>query len=97
MAYFQANNYVVENAADVITFKGAVQRSVSQACFLVFCTFIGLGSLALVLQISFPVIGQYWSVRTSPRIRVTCASRTRRRPRCALARRTPIYTDGRRR
>mmetsp|Transcript_204 Transcript_204/g.493 ORF Transcript_204/g.493 Transcript_204/m.493 type:complete len:277 (+) Transcript_204:271-1101(+) len=62
MAYMKANNYEVVDAGETITFQGVVQRSVSQACFLVFCSFVGLASLALVLQIQFntlelPVIG----------------------------------------
>lgn len=62
MAYMKANNYEVVDAGETITFNGVVQRSVSQACFLVFCSFIGLASLALVLSIQFntlelPVIG----------------------------------------
>lgn len=35
-------------------------RSKSQAFFLVFCTFMGLISLALVLSIQFQDIGQNW-------------------------------------
>ncbi|KAI2492973.1 Pfam:DUF3529 [Fragilaria crotonensis] len=63
MAYMKANNYEVVNAADTITFRGLVKRSTSQAFFLVFCTALGLASLALVLQIQFqdlvlPGIGQ---------------------------------------
>eukprot|EP00568_Trieres_chinensis_P004025 CAMPEP_0183291130 /NCGR_PEP_ID=MMETSP0160_2-20130417/655_1 /TAXON_ID=2839 ORGANISM="Odontella Sinensis, Strain Grunow 1884" /NCGR_SAMPLE_ID=MMETSP0160_2 /ASSEMBLY_ACC=CAM_ASM_000250 /LENGTH=281 /DNA_ID=CAMNT_0025451889 /DNA_START=90 /DNA_END=935 /DNA_ORIENTATION=+ len=62
MAYMKANNYEVAEAGETITFQGLVQRSVSQACFLVFCTALGMASLALVLQIQFqdltlPVIG----------------------------------------
>lgn len=63
MAYMKANNYDVVEAGETITFRGIVQRSVSQAFFLVFCTAIGMLSLALVLQIQFqnlelPGIGQ---------------------------------------
>jgi len=63
MAYMKANNYEVVDAGETITFKGIVQRSISQACFLVFCSFVGLASLALVLQIQFntlvlPLIGE---------------------------------------
>jgi len=63
MAYMKANNYEVSDAGETIIFKGIVQRSVSQACFLVFCSFVGLASLALVLSIQFnslvlPVIGE---------------------------------------
>lgn len=53
MAYMKANNYEVVEAGETITFKGIVQRSISQACFLVFCSFVGLASLALVLGIQF--------------------------------------------
>jgi len=53
MAYMKANNYEVADAGEVITFKGVVARSASQAFFLTFCTAIGLSSLALVLQIQF--------------------------------------------
>ena len=60
MAYFQASNYEVADAADVITFRGAVERSKSQAFFLSFCVALGLASLALVLQIQIPFIGAYW-------------------------------------
>lgn len=35
-------------------------KSKSQAFFLVFCTFLGLCSLALVLSIQFQDIGQNW-------------------------------------
>jgi Cofactor assembly of complex C subunit B len=39
--------------SSTITFRGVVPRSLSQAFFLVFCTALGLLSLALVLQIQF--------------------------------------------
>ncbi|CAJ1930623.1 unnamed protein product [Cylindrotheca closterium] len=63
MAYMKANNYEVVEAGETITFRGLVQRSTSQAFFLVFCTAIAFASLALVLQIQFqdlelPVIGK---------------------------------------
>jgi hypothetical protein len=59
----KANNYEVVNAGETITFRGLVARSTSQAFFLVFCTALGMASLALVLQIQFhdlvlPGIGQ---------------------------------------
>ena len=59
MAYMKANNYEVVDAGETITFKGIVQRSISQACFLVFCSFVGLASLALVLQIQFNTLGEF--------------------------------------
>ena len=60
MAYMKANNYDVADAGETITFKGVMETSKSQAFFLSFCTFVGLASLALVLQIQFPAIGSYW-------------------------------------
>jgi len=53
MAYMKANNYEVVESGETITFRGIVKRSISQACFLTFCTVLGLSSLALVLQIQF--------------------------------------------
>lgn len=58
MAYMKANNYEVVEAGETITFRGIIQRSTSQAFFLVFCTAIGLASLALVLQIQFQDLGK---------------------------------------
>jgi hypothetical protein len=57
MAYFKALNYEVAVTEEVITFKGIMGRSTSQAYFLTFCTFMGLGSLGLVLSILLPDIG----------------------------------------
>lgn len=53
MAYMKANNYEVLEAGETITFRGLVQKSISQACFLTFCTALAMASLALVLQIQF--------------------------------------------
>ncbi len=57
MAYFKALNYEITAAEDVITFKGVMGKSKSQAAFLTFCTFVGLGSLGLVLSILNQDIG----------------------------------------
>lgn len=57
MAYFKAMNYEATTAEEVITFKGMMGRSNSQAAFLTFCTFMGLGSLGLVLSILLPDLG----------------------------------------
>ena len=54
----KANNYDVVEAGETITFRGLVQRSTSQAFFLVFCTALGMASLALVLQIQFQDLGK---------------------------------------
>jgi hypothetical protein len=58
----KANNYEVVEAGEVITFQGLVKRSASQAYFLVFCTLLGMASLALVLQIQFVDLGKSFSV-----------------------------------
>lgn len=60
IAYFQANNYVIKSAGDEIIFEGQVTASRGQAAFLVFCTFLSLGTLSLVLQIQFPDVGALW-------------------------------------
>jgi len=57
MAYFKAMNYQVAAAEEVITFKGVMGQSKSQAAFLTFCTFMGLGSFSLVLSILLPDVG----------------------------------------
>lgn len=45
-------------------FEGAIQASKGQAFFLVFCTALCFATLALVLQIQFPAIGNYWFLLT---------------------------------
>lgn len=55
----KANNYEVVEAGEVITFRGLIQKSTSQAFFLVFCTLLGLASLALVLQIQFQSLSKF--------------------------------------
>ncbi|CAM9950093.1 unnamed protein product [Laminaria digitata] len=47
-----------------LRFEGAIQASKSQAFFLVFCTALSFATLALVLQIQFPAIGNYWFLLT---------------------------------
>ena len=59
MAYMKANNYEVVESGETIKFQGLVQRSISQACHLVFCTALGMASLALVLQIQFQNLNFY--------------------------------------
>ena len=59
MAYMKANNYEVLEAGETITFRGLVQKSLSQALFLTFCTALGMASLALVLQIQFQDLSKY--------------------------------------
>ena len=71
MAYFQANNYKVAEAGETIVFKGAIEKSKSQAFFLSSCMFGGLWTLALVLSIGIPKIGPFevdnlWYLITLP-------------------------------
>lgn len=60
MLDMKANNYEVAEAGETITFRGLVARSTSQAFFLTFCTALGLASLALVLQIQFQNVGEFF-------------------------------------
>ena len=53
-----ANNYEVVEAGETIKFRGIVERSKSQAFFLVFCTALAMLSLGLVLQIQFQGLGR---------------------------------------
>ena len=52
------------DADDTILFEGATEPSRGQAAFLVFCTFIGLGSFALVMSILYQDIGDKWYLIT---------------------------------
>lgn len=51
VAFFQANNYKITDAAEVIVFEGTQAPLAGRAAFLTACTFICLASLALVLTI----------------------------------------------
>lgn len=73
VAFFQANNYKITDASETIVFEGVQAPLVGRAAFLTFCTFICLGSLALVLSIFEQSafgggLGNYWylSVLVSP-------------------------------
>eukprot|EP00210_Caulerpa_lentillifera_P001506 g1444.t1 len=58
--YFLNYNYRVKSTSDVIVFVGDFQSSLGQALQLVLYTFFGLGSIALVLSIQVPELGNYW-------------------------------------
>ena len=51
VSYFQANNYKIKDAGKAIIFEGVQAPLAGRAAFLTFCTFIAIGSLALVLTI----------------------------------------------
>lgn len=58
--YFLNYNYRVKSTSDVIVFVGDFQSSLGQALQLVLYTFFGLASIALVLSIQVPEVGNYW-------------------------------------
>jgi len=69
VAFFQANNYKITDAADTIVFEGTQAPLVGRAAFLTFCTFIAFGSLALVLTILEQQafgggLGNFWYLST---------------------------------
>uniref|UniRef100_A0A7S0L649 Uncharacterized protein n=1 Tax=Coccolithus braarudii TaxID=221442 RepID=A0A7S0L649_9EUKA len=71
VAFFQANNYKIKDAADTIVFEGVQAPLTGRAAFLTFCVFISLGSLALVLTILEQSVfgegnglGSYWYLST---------------------------------
>ena len=73
VAFFQANNYKITDAAETIVFEGTQAPVLSRAAFLTFCCFISFGALALVLTIFEQQafgggLGNFWylSVLASP-------------------------------
>jgi len=69
VAFFQANNYKITDAADTITFEGVQAPLAGRAAFLTSCVFIALGSLALVMTILEQQafgggLGNYWYLST---------------------------------
>ena len=51
VAFFQANNYKITDATDVIVFEGTQAPVLSRAAFLTFCVAVAFASLALVVTI----------------------------------------------
>uniref|UniRef100_A0A0C9QN25 TSA: Wollemia nobilis Ref_Wollemi_Transcript_19699_1059 transcribed RNA sequence n=1 Tax=Wollemia nobilis TaxID=56998 RepID=A0A0C9QN25_9CONI len=68
LSFFTRNNFAVKDRGETITFEGMMVPSRGQAVFLTFCTCISLASVALVLTITFPDIGDkwYWITILSP-------------------------------
>lgn len=58
--YFKRYNYEVTGSGEVITFKGLYAADKGQAAAVTFYTFFGMGSVALVLSILYPTIGNWW-------------------------------------
>lgn len=67
-SFFTRNNYKVADRGEVVTFEGILTPSRSQASFLVFCSLLSLASIALVLTITVPDVGEnwYWLTVLSP-------------------------------
>eukprot|EP00252_Welwitschia_mirabilis_P025317 TRINITY_DN7859_c0_g2_i1.p1 TRINITY_DN7859_c0_g2~~TRINITY_DN7859_c0_g2_i1.p1 ORF type:complete len:269 (+),score=38.18 TRINITY_DN7859_c0_g2_i1:144-950(+) len=68
MSFFTRNNFTVADAGETITFEGIMVPSRGQAAFLTFCTCLSLASVALVLTITVPDVGEkwYWITALSP-------------------------------
>lgn len=60
LSFFTRNNFVVTDRGETITFEGMMVPSRGQAALLTFCTCISLASVALVLTITVPDVGNNW-------------------------------------
>ncbi|KAK6912902.1 Cofactor assembly of complex C subunit B, CCB1 [Dillenia turbinata] len=60
LSFFTRNNFVVADRGETITFEGMMVPSRGQAALLTFCTCISLASVALVLTITVPDVGNNW-------------------------------------
>ncbi|KAK1413820.1 hypothetical protein QVD17_29556 [Tagetes erecta] len=60
LSFFTRNNFSVVDTGDTITFEGVMVPSRGQAALLTFCTCISLASVALVLTITIPDLGNNW-------------------------------------
>ncbi|XP_010682900.2 protein COFACTOR ASSEMBLY OF COMPLEX C SUBUNIT B CCB1, chloroplastic [Beta vulgaris subsp. vulgaris] len=60
LSFFTRNNFVVSDKGETITFEGMMVPNRGQAALLIFCTCISLASVALVLTITFPDVGNNW-------------------------------------
>ncbi|XP_023766480.1 protein COFACTOR ASSEMBLY OF COMPLEX C SUBUNIT B CCB1, chloroplastic [Lactuca sativa] len=60
LSFFTRNNFSVLDKGETITFEGTMVPSRGQAALLTFCTCISLGSVALVLTITAPDVGNNW-------------------------------------
>lgn len=60
LSFFTRNNFAVTDRGETITFEGMMVPSRGQAALLTFCTCISLASVALVLTITVPDVGNNW-------------------------------------
>ncbi|GLI71590.1 hypothetical protein VaNZ11_016830 [Volvox africanus] len=58
--YFKRYNYSVKETGEVITFEGIYAADKGQAAALVFYTLCAMASVALVLSILVPSVGNWW-------------------------------------
>lgn len=68
LSFFTRNNFAVLDRGETITFEGMMVPSRGQAALLTFCTCVSLGSVALVLTITVPDVGNnwFWIIALSP-------------------------------
>lgn len=62
--YFKSYNYELKGTGEVIRFVGTYAADRGQAAALVFYTFCGLASIALVLSTVYPEPGSWWYALT---------------------------------
>ncbi|CAM8949834.1 unnamed protein product [Rhodiola kirilowii] len=65
LSFFTRNNFVVTDRGETVTFEGMMVPSRGQAALLTFCTCISLASVALVLTITVPDVGNNWFFLTA--------------------------------
>ncbi|KAI5066735.1 hypothetical protein GOP47_0017263, partial [Adiantum capillus-veneris] len=67
-SFLTRKNFTVTDRGETVTFEGTIAPSRAQAAFLIFCTCISLASIALVLTITVPDVGDkwYWLSTLSP-------------------------------
>ncbi|XP_010528128.1 PREDICTED: protein COFACTOR ASSEMBLY OF COMPLEX C SUBUNIT B CCB1, chloroplastic [Tarenaya hassleriana] len=64
LSFFTRSNFQVTDRGETITFEGMMVPSRGQAALLTFCTCISLASVALVLTITVPDVGNNWFIIT---------------------------------
>eukprot|EP00200_Dunaliella_tertiolecta_P003978 CAMPEP_0202351090 /NCGR_PEP_ID=MMETSP1126-20121109/7891_1 /ASSEMBLY_ACC=CAM_ASM_000457 /TAXON_ID=3047 /ORGANISM="Dunaliella tertiolecta, Strain CCMP1320" /LENGTH=294 /DNA_ID=CAMNT_0048943171 /DNA_START=126 /DNA_END=1010 /DNA_ORIENTATION=+ len=64
VSYFKKYNYETKEMGEVITFVGTYGASKGQAAALTFYTFVGMASVALVMSLVVPQIGNWWYALT---------------------------------
>jgi hypothetical protein len=63
-SYFKRYNYQIKETGEVITFEGIYAADRGQAAAVTFYTFAGMASIALVLSIVVPSVGNWWYLLT---------------------------------